>query len=49
MLWLDKQQSSKERIENNGKEKKKLTTRNGAPAVDNQNTITAGKRGPLLL
>jgi catalase len=30
-------------------EKKKLTTRNGAPVVDNQNTMTAGPRGPLLL
>jgi catalase len=31
------------------KEKKKLTTRNGAPVVDNQNTMTAGPRGPVLL
>src|SRR4030065_1868956 len=30
-------------------EKKKLTNRNGAPVVDNQNTMTAGKRGPVLL
>jgi catalase len=29
--------------------KKKLTTRNGAPVVDNQNTMTAGPRGPVLL
>lgn len=28
---------------------KKLTTRNGAPVVDNQNVITAGPRGPMLL
>jgi catalase len=28
---------------------KKLTTRNGAPVVDNQNTMTAGKRVPVLL
>jgi len=28
---------------------KKLTTRNGAPVVDNQNTMTAGLRGPALL
>jgi catalase len=28
---------------------KKLTTRNGAPVVDNQNTMTAGTRGPVLL
>jgi catalase len=28
---------------------KKLTTRNGAPVVDNQNTMTAGPRGPVLL
>jgi catalase len=28
---------------------KKLTTRNGAPVVDNQNSITAGPRGPLLM
>jgi catalase len=31
------------------KEKKKLTTRNGAPVVDNQNAMTAGPRGPLLM
>jgi catalase len=30
-------------------EKKKLTARNGAPVVDNQNSITAGPRGPMLL
>jgi catalase len=30
-------------------EKKKLTTRNGAPVADNQNVLTAGKRGPMLL
>jgi catalase len=30
-------------------EKKKLTTRAGAPVVDNQNVITAGPRGPQLL
>jgi catalase len=30
-------------------EKKKLTTRNGAPVVDNQNSMTAGPRGPMLL
>jgi catalase len=29
--------------------KKKLTTRAGAPVVDNQNVITAGPRGPQLL
>ncbi|MGL6022528.1 MAG: catalase [Chitinophagaceae bacterium] len=28
---------------------KNLTTRNGSPVVDNQNVMTAGKRGPLLL
>lgn len=28
---------------------KKLTHNSGAPVVDNQNTITAGKRGPMLL
>jgi len=31
------------------KEKKKLTTRSGAPVVDNQNVMTAGPRGPQLL
>jgi catalase len=31
------------------KEKKKLTTRVGAPVVDNQNVMTAGPRGPALL
>jgi len=29
--------------------KKKLTSSSGAPIVDNQNVITAGKRGPMLL
>ncbi|MEK6797048.1 MAG: catalase [Spirochaetota bacterium] len=28
---------------------KKLTSTNGAPIVDNQNAMTAGKRGPMLL
>lgn len=31
------------------KEKKKLTNNAGAPVVDNQNIMTAGKRGPALL
>ena len=30
-------------------EKKKLTSTSGAPIVDNQNVVTAGKRGPMLL
>ena len=30
-------------------EEKKLTNRSGAPVVDNQNIMTAGKRGPALL
>jgi len=30
-------------------EKKKLTTAAGAPVADNQNTMTAGPRGPVLL
>ncbi len=30
-------------------EKKKLTTNGGAPVVDNQNAMTAGPRGPMLL
>ena len=29
--------------------KKKLTTNAGAPVVDNQNIMTAGPRGPVLL
>lgn len=29
--------------------KKKLTSSSGAPVVDNQNVMTAGKRGPMLL
>jgi catalase len=29
--------------------KKKLTSTNGAPVVDNQNVLTAGKKGPMLL
>ena len=28
---------------------KKLTTSPGAPVADNQNSITAGPRGPLLM
>ncbi|MDL2249616.1 catalase [Lachnospiraceae bacterium OttesenSCG-928-J05] len=31
------------------KESKKLTTRNGAPVVDNTNSVTAGERGPMTL
>ncbi|MCK9233442.1 MAG: catalase, partial [Syntrophales bacterium] len=31
------------------KKSKKLTTRAGAPVVDNQNVLTAGPRGPQLL
>ena len=31
------------------KGKKKLTHNSGAPVVDNQNVLTAGKRGPMLL
>jgi len=31
------------------KEPKKLTTNAGTPVVDNQNTMTAGPRGPVLL
>jgi catalase len=30
-------------------EKKKLTTNAGAPVSDNQNVMTAGPRGPLLV
>jgi catalase len=30
-------------------EKKKLTTTNGCPVADNQNVMTAGPRGPMLL
>ncbi len=30
-------------------EKKKLTGNNGAPVVDNQNVMTAGPRGPMLM
>ena len=29
--------------------KKKLTTNAGTPVVDNQNVMTAGRRGPALL
>ena len=31
------------------KSDKRLTTAAGAPVVDNQNVITAGRRGPMLL
>lgn len=30
-------------------ERKTLTTSTGAPIDDNQNSLTAGKRGPILL
>lgn len=33
----------------NEKDKKMLTTAVGAPVVDNQNAVTAGPRGPMLL
>ena len=33
----------------NKKEQDKLTTAAGAPVVDNQNAMTAGPRGPMLL
>lgn len=29
--------------------KKRLTTSSGAPVGDNQNSVTAGNRGPVLL
>lgn len=35
--------------ENRMSEEKKLTTNAGAPVVDNQNVLTAGPRGPMLL
>ena len=31
------------------KEEKTLTTESGAPVADNQNSLTAGPRGPLLV
>jgi len=31
------------------KESKRLTTMAGAPVTDNQNSITAGPRGPVLM
>ncbi|MDY0413121.1 catalase, partial [Methanothrix soehngenii] len=31
------------------KKDKKLTTNVGAPVADNQNVLTAGQRGPMLL
>src|SRR6266481_8643966 len=31
------------------KDQKKLTTESGAPVADNQNSLTAGARGPLLV
>src|SRR5699024_11082840 len=34
---------------NNNQNKKRLTTAAGAPVPDNQNSITAGPRGPMLL
>ncbi len=32
-----------------GKKKSRLTTNGGAPVPDNQNVMTAGKRGPMLM
>ena len=34
---------------NEKKEVKKLTTQGGAPVPDNQNSLSAGERGPLLM
>ncbi len=31
------------------KDQKTLTTESGAPVADNQNSLTAGPRGPLLV
>lgn len=36
-------------MENKNNENKKLTTATGSPVADNQNTMTAGVRGPALL
>jgi catalase len=36
-------------MEVNMKEKKTLTTTAGIPVGDNQNSLTAGQRGPLLV
>src|SRR5690625_8023360 len=33
----------------NGTNKKRLTTSGGAPIADNQNSLSAGPRGPLLM
>ncbi len=33
----------------NDKKKKKLTTVAGSPVADDQNILTAGPRGPLLM
>ena len=39
----------KKEDESKGKEVKHLTTNQGAPVKDNQNSLTAGERGPALL
>jgi len=36
-------------VSNLKKEKKTLTTASGIPVSDNQNSLTAGPRGPLLV
>ena len=36
-------------MNNKDKNKKKLTTQGGAPVPDNQNSLSAGERGPLLM
>lgn len=36
-------------MQKNNKEQKKLTTAAGSPVADNQNSLSAGERGPLLM
>ncbi len=45
----EKEKDMKKKKDMEKKKEKKLTTAFGAPVVDNQNSMTAGPRGPMLL
>lgn len=49
MLWTDSSRCNSRQMRELYMDKKTLTTASGAPIADNQNSRTAGKRGPVLL
>jgi len=47
--FVSKTKKKRKKKDNMNNKNKKLTTNAGAPVPDNQNVMTAGKRGPMLL